>query len=96
MLISAQTLFSVGYAVGSSLVEYAGIQTPFLLVVAWNLVILCIYCVTPKPTTKITHQPNMKEALNLLKDMKILAGLGELCYNFRRFEGFESARRPFL
>ena len=76
--------------------EYAGIQTPFLLMVAWSMLILSMIVAVPKPTTKITHQPNMKEALNLLKDVKILAGLGEICYNFCRFEGFEIARCSFL
>ena len=69
---------SVGYAVGSSLVQYVGIQTPFLVMVAWNLLILSITFAIPKPATKMTHQPSLKEASNLLKDAKILAGLGEM------------------
>ena len=75
---SSQKLFSVGYAIGGALVQYAGIQTPFLLMIAWNLVILAIILAVPKPNSETTTGPSIKETLKLFKDTKILAGLGEL------------------
>ena len=76
-LFHLQALLSVGYVVGGTLAEYAGLQWPFFTAVLLNLVIFIELMLAKDPETESTDQSSMKCGVALLKDPEILTGLGQ-------------------
>ena len=69
--------FSVGYAGGGPLFQYAGVQAPFFPVIAVNMLIFSMLLCIRSPREITQTQPGFRESLELLKNRKILAGLGK-------------------
>lgn len=67
---------TVGYAVGGPLFQYAGIQVPLFVIVILCTIILMLLTCLKNPTKDEQVLPTSSDALSLLRDTKILAGIG--------------------